>query len=378
MAHTRNRIVLVGPMYPYRGGIAHFSETMYRGLQGRGHAVEAVTFTRQYPEMLFPGKTQYETGTIEDPVPARRLLDTVNPITWFKTAREVARLEPEALIFQYWMPFFAPSFGVTARKARKAGAKVLMVVHNAIPHERRPGDRALSRSFLKTAHGCIVMSEAVAGDLKTLGVTAPVRQVVHPVYDLFGDAVARDEARRHLGVSPSVPVLLFFGFIRRYKGLHVLLESMPRVVEALPEVRLLVAGEFYDDAAPYRALIEQHGLSEHVHLYADYIPNAEVPRYFGAADVVVQPYVTATQSGVAQIAFHFDKPAIITDVGGLAEVVPHERAGLVVPPEDPAALAAAIIRFFNEKMAARLTEGVRQEKQKYSWDRLYEAVEDLL
>ena len=378
MVQTRKRIVLVGPMYPYRGGIAHFSETMYRGLAARGHIVEAVTFSRQYPELLFPGKTQYETGEIEDPVPARRLLDTINPITWFKTASAVAQLEPDVLIFQYWMPFFAPPFGIVARKARKVGATVLTVVHNAIPHERRPGDRALSRFFLRTAHGCIVMSEAVASDLKTLGVTAPVRQVVHPVYAIFGEAVARDEARRHLGLSPSAPVLLFFGFIRRYKGLHVLLESMPRVVEAVPAVRLLVAGEFYDDAAPYRALIEQHGLAEHVHLYADYIPNAEVPRYFGAADVVVQPYVTATQSGVAQIAFHFDTPAIITDVGGLAEVVPHEQAGLVVPPEDPAALADAIIRFFNEQMAAQLTEGVRQEKPKYSWDRLYEAVEGLI
>ncbi len=378
MPPTSKRLVFVGPMYPYRGGIAHFSEAMYRGLQARGHAVEAVTFSRQYPEVLFPGKTQYEAGTVENPVPARRLLDTINPVSWFKAARYVARLKPDAVIFQYWMPFFAPGFGIVARKARKAGAKVLGVIHNAIPHERRPGDLALGRFFLKTMNGCLVMSESVTRDLESLGVTPAVRQVVHPVYDIFGAAIPRDEARQLLGLPPEAPVLLFFGFIRQYKGLHVLLESMPRVVEAVPDARLVVAGEFYDDEAPYQALIDQHSLGEHVHLHADYIPNAEVTRYFCAADVVVQPYVTATQSGVAQIAFHFDKPAIITDVGGLAEVVPHEQAGLVVPPEDPAALAAAIIRFFNEHMVAPLTEGVRREKQKYSWDRLYEAVEDLL
>ena len=372
------KLVLIAPMYPYRGGIAHFAETMYRGLQERGHAMEAVTFTRQYPETLFPGKTQYVTDEVEHPAPARRLLDTINPASWYKTARTLTSLQPDALIFHYWMPFFAPAYGAVARKARKAGTKVLVVVHNALPHERRLGDVALSRYFLKTAHGCIVMADAVARDLETLGITAPVRQVVHPIYDLFGAAIPRDEARRLLGLPAPAPVLLFFGFIRKYKGLHVLLESMPRVVEALPEVRLVVAGEFYDDEDLCRALVDRHGLHEHVYFHAEYIPDADVPRYFSATDVVVQPYVSATQSGVVQIAFHFDKPVILTDVGGLAEVAPHEKAGLVVPPENPEALAEAIVRFFKEKMSARLTEGVRQEKQKYSWDRLYEAVEGLL
>lgn len=372
------KLVFVGPMHPYRGGIAHFLETMYWGLQARGHTVEAVTFTRQYPELLFPGKTQYVTEAVEHPVPTQQLIDTINPASWFKAARYIARLEPDVLIFKFWMPFFAPAFGTIARRLGKRGAKTLVVVDNAIPHERRPGDIVLGRYFLRQAHGCIVMSEAVAQDLETLGVTVPVRQIVHPIYDLFGPAIAQAEARASLGLSPEGPVLLFFGFIRAYKGLHVLLESMPRVVEALPGVRLIVAGEFYDDEAPYRAMIEQYGLQEHVQVCADYIPDDEVPVYFSAADVVVQPYVSATQSGVAQIAFHFDKPSIITDVGGLAEVVLHEKAGLVVPPEDPGALAEAIIRFFNESMQARLIEGVRQEKQKYSWDRLYEAMEVLM
>ncbi len=377
-AGSGRKIVLVGPMHPYRGGIAHFLETMYRGLQARGHAVEAVTFTRQYPERLFPGKTQYETGDVAHPVPARRLIDTINPATWFSAARQVAARQPDAVLFKYWMPFFAPAFGTIARRVRKRGARVIVVVDNAIPHERRPGDLALGRYFFKAVDGCIVMSEAVGRDLRRLGVEAPVRQVVHPVYDLFGEAPPQAEARAALGLPPEAPVLLFFGFIRRYKGLYVLLEAMPRILDALPEARLLVAGEFYEDEAPYRRLIAQNGLHERVLLHGEYLPNEAVPRYFAAADVVVQPYVSATQSGVAQVAFHFDKPAIITDVGGLAEVVPHERAGLVVPPEDPAALAAAVVRFFREQMGTRLAEGVRREKRKYSWDRLYEAVEAFL
>ncbi len=377
-AGSGRKIVLVGPMHPYRGGIAHFLETMYRGLQARGHAVEAVTFTRQYPERFFPGKTQYETGDVAHPVPARRLIDTINPATWFSAARQVAARQPDAVLFKYWMPFFAPAFGTIARRVRKRGARVIVVVDNAIPHERRPGDLALGRYFFKAVDGCIVMSEAVGRDLRRLGVEAPVRQVVHPVYDLFGEAPPQAEARAALGLPPAAPVLLFFGFIRRYKGLHVLLEAMPLILDALPEARLLVAGEFYEDEAPYRRLIAQNGLHERVLLHGEYLPNEAVPRYFAAADVVVQPYVSATQSGVAQVAFHFDKPAIVTDVGGLAEVVPHERAGLVVPPEDPAALAAAVVRFFREEMGARLAEGVRREKKKYSWNRLYEAVESFL
>ncbi len=375
---TMNRLVLIGPAHPYRGGIAHFLETTYWGLQTRGHRVEVVTFTRQYPERLFPGKTQYETAAVEDPVPAVRLLDTVNPATWWKTARHVARQHPDAVVFMFWMPFFGPAFGAVARYVRRRGGKVIAVVHNALPHERRPGDRTLARYFLRAADGCIVMSDAVAEDLKTLGVTAPVRRVNHPVYDRFGEPPPRSEARARLGLPDEAPVLLFFGFIRRYKGLHVLLDALPRITERLPEAHLLVAGEFYDDEADTRARIARHGLERRVHLYADYIDDERVPAFFAAADVVVQPYVSATQSGVAQIAFHFDKPLIVTAVGGLPEVVPHGRAGLVVPPEDPEALAAAVVRFFEERLAEGLIAGVRIEKQKYSWDRLFEAVEGLL
>lgn len=378
MAEGHPKIVLIGPAHPYRGGIAHFMGTMVRGLNGRGYTAEAVTFTRQYPELLFPGKTQFETHPAADPIPAQRLIDSINPLSWRKAGQVIATMQPDVVVFQYWMPFFGPAFGTIARRARKSGAQVLAVVHNALPHERRAGDMMLSRYFFKAVDGCIVLSDAVREDLQKLGVDAPVQQVAHPVYDLFGEAPSQENARQGLGLPQDTPVLLFFGFIRRYKGLHVLLEAMPRVLEQVPDARLMVAGEFYGDEQFYHEQIKQYGLADAVLLHSDYIPQADVGRYFAAADVVVQPYVTATQSGVAQIAFHFDKPIILTDVGGLAEIVPHERAGLVVPPENPEALSDAIVRFFKDNMADHLVAGVREEKKKYSWDRLYEAVEALM
>lgn len=342
----QKKIALVGPFYPYRGGIEHFLETMYFGLRARGHTTSAVTFSRQYPELLFPGKTQYEAKPPEHPIPAPRLLDTVNPLSWLATARHLERQAPDVVLFKFWMPFFGPAFGTVARRLRRRGTKVIVVVDNAIPHERRPGDLALSRYFLKAADGCVVMSESVERDLERLGVEAPVRRVAHPIYDIFGAGLPKPDARALLGLPAGAPVLLFFGFIRRYKGLQVLLDAMPQIVRALPEAQLVVAGEFYEDEEPYRRRIAELGIEAHVRICSDYIPNDEVARYFSAADVVVQPYVSATQSGVAQIAYQFDRPLVVTDVGGLAEIVPDGRAGLVVPPEDPAALAGAVVRFF--------------------------------
>ena len=384
-ANTVSHITLIGPAHPYRGGIAHFNEMTMQVLADRGHDVRAVTFRRQYPELLFPGKTQFaEDEARPEQVPvAERIIDTLNPWTWWQAARHVARhvarQQPDAVIFQYWMPFFAPAYGIVARYARRYGMRVLAVVHNALPHERHPGDAMLGRFFLRACDGFVVMSDAVAEDLRPLRrEDATVRRIDHPVYARFGSAVPKNEARRALGLPADGPVLLFFGFIREYKGLHVLLDALPEVVEALPEVRLIVAGEFYDDPAPYRAQIERHGLGEHVIVHDRYIPSDTVPAYFGAADLVVQPYISATQSGVAQIAFHFERPVVVTDVGGLAEVVPDGEAGLVVPPEDPGALARAIIRFFHDEMQASLAAGVRRQKERYHPDRLADAIESLL
>ncbi|GIV60109.1 MAG: glycosyl transferase [Rhodothermaceae bacterium] len=372
------RLVLLGPVYPFRGGIAHFTEAMYRGLRARGHTVEAVTFSRQYPRVLFPGKTQYEAARPADPVPAVRLLDSVNPVSWLRTARYIARRRPAAVLLAYWMPFFAPAFGTVVRYLRRRGIPSVAVVHNALPHERRPGDRVLGRYALRACAGYVTLSDAVTRDLAVLGVRGPVRQVVHPVYDRFGSPLPKAAARAALGLPLEAPVVLFFGFVRRYKGLHVLLDALPHVLRTLPDVRLVVAGEFYEDEAPYREQIAAHGLETRVVMHAEYIPDDTVATYFSAADLVVQPYVSATQSGVVQIAYHFERPVVVTDVGGLAEVVPHGRAGLVVPPGDPRALAGAILRFFRENLSERLVAGVRTEKQRYGWTPLLEALEALI
>ncbi|PEN14179.1 glycosyl transferase [Longibacter salinarum] len=375
------RIAVVGPVHPYRGGIAHFTEMTVEVLARRGHDVRPISFSRQYPEMLFPGKTQYEPdGEPPDEVSgAPRLIDSIRPWTWAKTAAHLARLKPDAVIFQYWMPFFAPAYGLIARWLRRKGIPSLALVHNALPHERHLFDAQFSRFFLAACDSYVVMSDAVAADVRSLcGEDAVIEQIEHPVYERFGEPVDQADARRQLHLPDEAPVLLFFGFIREYKGLHILLEAMPRIRDAVPEVRLVIAGEVYDDPERYRALIRKHELEEAVDWHNGYIPGDEVPVFFGAADLVVQPYVSATQSGVAQIAFHFETPMVVTDVGGLAEIVPDGEAGLVVPPENPDALADAVIRFVQEDLSMPLQVGARRQKQKHAPDRLGEAVERLL
>jgi glycosyltransferase involved in cell wall biosynthesis len=311
---------------------------------------------------------------------APRLLDSINPISWFRTGFYLRDAAPDAVVFQYWMPFFAPAYGVVARGLRRHyGIPSFAVVHNALPHERHLGDAWLSRFFLRACAGHVVMSDAVADDLRTLRrPDAALQQIEHPVYERFGDPVPRAEARAALDLPPDAPVLLFFGFVRAYKGLHVLLEALPDALDALPALHLVVAGEPYDDPERYRRLIRDNGLADRVHWHDEYVPSERVPTYFSAADLVVQPYVSATQSGVAQIATHFETPMIVTDVGGLAESVPHEEVGFVVPPEAPEALAAAIARFFRDDWQDRLTEGMRARKQRHHPDRLVEAVERLV
>ena len=377
------RWTLVGPAWPFRGGIAHFGLATARALAARGHEVRAVTFRRQYPERLFPGTSQFDDGPPPADRPrAPRLLDPLDPRTWFRAARHVAGNQTEVAVLMVWMPFFAPMLGVIARRLRTRGVTVLAVVHNAVPHERRLGDRPLTRWMLRACDGLLAMSDDVAGDVRQLAPSVPLAVVPHPVYDGFGEPVGKAEARAALALpvpagdgGASGPVFLFFGFIRRYKGLHVLLDAWPAVVRQRPGAVLVVAGEFYADEDALRAHAQALGPS--VRLDAAYIPDDRVGTYFSAADAVVQPYLSATQSGVAQIAFHYGRPVITTDVGGLAEVVPDGRAGLVVPPDDPAALADAMVRFAEDDLGPALEAGVARERRRYTWDRLAEALETL-
>ena len=370
------KITIVGTAYPLRGGIAHYNALLYRELSARND-VDVVTFTRQYPGFLFPGKTQKEEGAADGfRVPSSVLVDSINPFNWVKAGRFIRSRVPDLLIFKYWLPFFGPCFGTIARVVKKGtSTKVVFICDNVIPHERRPGDRLFTRYAFHAADGFVVQSHAVARDLLKLLPGARYEYVPHPVYHGFGSAVPSREARRRLGIMAD-HVLLFFGYVRKYKGLDVLLQALALLRGRL-EVALLVVGEFYDDEQKYREMIRRLGLEGMVTVRSDYVPNDEVKYYFSASDAVVLPYTSATQSGIAQIAYNFDLPVIATDVGGLSEVVRDGETGLLVPPNDPRALAERIVEYFTAVDRARLRLAVREEKTRYSWENLAAAIERL-
>jgi D-inositol-3-phosphate glycosyltransferase len=370
------KITIVGPAYPLRGGIAHHNGQLYWELSAR-HTVDIITFSRQYPRFFFPGKTQNEKGTgAEFSVPSMVIVDSINPLNWRAVGRFIRNRRPDLLLFQYSLPFFGPCFGTIARVVRKGtDTKIVYLCHNVIPHERRPGDRIFTRYAFRVADGFVVQSRSVERDLLALMPGARREYVPHPIYSGFGLPVASVEARQRLGIT-SPRVLLFFGYVRKYKGLDVLLESIALLRGRLDLV-LLVVGEFYDDEQTYRNQIRRLGLETIVTIRSDYVPNEEVKYYFSAADVVVLPYTSATQSGIAQIAYNFDLPVIATNIGGLSEVVRDGETGLLVPPGDSRALAERILEYFTSVDRARLRLAVREEKKRYSWENMVSAIERL-
>ena len=368
-------ITIVGTAYPLRGGIAHYNALLAEALRKR-HTVDTITFKRQYPSFLFPGKTQQETGETSQVPPAPELVDSINPFNWLAVGRMIRDRRPDLVIFKYWLPFFGPCFGTIARMARKnKHTKVLFICDNVLPHERRPGDKLFTRYAFSAGDYFIVQSAAVERDLKTVHPNAVYRFAPHPVYTIFGKAMEKHEARRLLGLAEE-RIVLFFGYVRRYKGLQILLSALQEVRKTLP-VHLLVVGEFYVDQAEYQKQIEDLGLQSSVTVVADYVPNDRVAAYFSAADVVILPYLSATQSGITQIAYNFDKPVIASDVGGLAEVVKHGVTGTIVPPNQPGLLAEAILEYYRRNLEAAMVPRVKEEKRLYSWDYFVEAIEAL-
>jgi glycosyltransferase involved in cell wall biosynthesis len=368
-------IVIIGTAYPLRGGIAHYNALLYKHLS-KQHNVSIVTFSRQYPSILFPGKTQDEQGGIENALPTEQLIDSINPFTWYTAAKAIARKKPDLLIFKYWLPFFGPCFGTIARLVRRwTGTKVLFICDNVIPHEKRIGDRAFTRYAFHAVDAFIAQSASVEKDLNSFWPGSRYALVPHPVYEIFGSSVPKDIARTALGLTDE-RIILFFGYVRRYKGLHILLDAMPAILKSV-KVKLLVVGEFYDDEQKYRNQIAANDIQKNVLVHSDYVPNEEVSKYFSAADIVVLPYVSATQSGIVQIAYQFDKPVIATDVGGLSEVVLNGRTGFIVKPESPKAVAEAVVSFYREGREEEFVRNVREEKKKYSWDNIVQAIERL-
>jgi glycosyltransferase involved in cell wall biosynthesis len=371
----RVRIVLVGTAYPLRGGIAHYIALLSETLRRRGHDTAVLSFRRQYPSFLFPGKTQKDGGKERIPVRAFPLLDSVNPVTWIRGLLWLKSFRPDLVVFKYWMPFFAPCYAALAAGLRALGVPAVFLCDNVVPHETGFLDVLLTRLALRFPDAFIVQSESVRSDLLRFRPGARFRLVPHPVYDIFPPAVSRAAARRGLGLNDR-RVILFFGYIRAYKGLAVLLDAMPEILRRL-DVRLLVCGEFYEGRGESVDRIHRLGLERSVTLIDSFIPNEKVGEYFCAADAVVLPYLSATQSGIVQIAAHYDRPVIATAVGGLPETILDGKTGFLVPPNDKEALAGAVVRFYRERRGRAFEAAVRREKVRFSWDRMAEAAEDL-
>jgi glycosyltransferase involved in cell wall biosynthesis len=372
------RIALLGPLAPWRGGLAQYLALLGEALT-RDAEVRGFTFTRQYPGLVFPGRSQQDPATEKPSFPVEPMLDSIAPPSWRRTARAIDAFAPGAAILKWWMPFFGPAFASSIGPARSRGTRVILVCDNLTPHERRPFDDAFTRWMLRNSDGYLVMSDAVERDLDRLKPGSPRRRVPHPLYAQFDRGrFTRESARARLGLEGEVA--LFFGYVRRYKGLDVLLEAFRRVRERRP-VTLVVAGEFYEDPAPYRALAAAAGGESAVRILDRYLPDDEVEAVFKAADVCVLPYRSATQSGVTHVAYALGVPVIITDVGGLAETVENEVTGLVVPPGNAATLAAAIVRFFEEGLGSRMRSAIGAIREERSWrtlaDRTLELVDQL-
>jgi len=368
------KVTILGPSYPYRGGIAMFDDRLAAELISEGHEVETVTFTLQYPSFLFPGKTQYSSDPAPTALNVTRALNSVNPVNWLSTGRKIAAARPDLLIVAFWLPFMAPSLGSVCRMVRRNGhTRVISIMHNLIPHEHRMGDRQFCRYFVKSIDGAVALSGSVSRQLESFQKNLPHVFSPHPLYDNFGPCVSREEALLRLGLSPDCRYVLFFGLIRDYKGLDILLDAFADDRLRDRNLKLIIAGEFYGDGTKYHTQAEALGIDDRIVWHTEYVSDSEVRCFFGAADAVVQPYRSATQSGVTQIAYHFGRPMIVSDVGGLPEIVPDGRVGYVVKLS-PDAVAGAIVDFYDGGDIGRFNEGLEEEKKKYSWKSMCAAV----
>lgn len=367
------KILLVGPAYPLRGGIANFTERLAEAFQDAGEQVEVLSFSLQYPSFLFPGKTQY-TDKATPNLNIRSGLNSINPFNWIVQGIKARKQGYDMIIIMYWLPFMAPCLGTFARIAGKHSS-VIAQLHNMIPHEKKLMDKWFSRYFAGAADAFVALSSAVLNDLEMFDREKPRELNPHPVYDNFGSLHEKKTAREKLELDTEKPVILFFGFIRKYKGLDLLLEAAADDEIKAKHIQIVVAGEFYEDPEEYKTIIRKHHL-DNVILRNHFIADDEVALYFSAADMVVQPYRSATQSGVTQIAYHFEKPMLVTNVGGLSEIVPHGKAGYAVNPQ-PDAIAEAINDFYDGQRENYMIGQVRKEKTKYSWEHLVQKIKAL-
>lgn len=373
------RIIIVGTSHPYRGGIAAFTDRLATEFAKDGVDIEVVTFKLQYPSFLFPGKTQYSDAKAPESFQIERKVNSINPLNWIKVGKEIREKNPDIVIFTYWMSFFVPCFSKIAKVVKKnRHAKCIGLIHNMIPHEKSVLDKWFAPRFVKAMDGFVALSKSVLDDVKSLDKQSkPKCFVPHPLYDHFGEIMDRNEAIKHLGLDENCHYMLFFGLVRAYKGLDLLIDAFADERLRKFPLKLLVAGEFYDDIKPYLEQIKKHTLQDVVIIKNQYIRDDEVKYYFNTADIIVQPYKSATQSGVTQVAYHFEKPVLVTNVGGLGEIIPNGKVGYVVEP-NPSSIANALVDFYDNEKYNTFVKGVKEEKKKYQWSNMTAAIKNLL
>lgn len=369
------KILIIGPAHPLRGGLASYNERLAREFQREGHTCELYTFSLQYPNFLFPGTTQYSSEPAPDNLRIHVKLNSINPLNWWRCGRHIRQINPDIVVVRYWLPFMGPCLGSVLRLIKKKKhTKVICIADNIIPHEKRPGDDLFTRYFVKPIDGFITMSQKVLNDLKPLS-AQPARFINHPLYDNFGNALPKNEALEQLQLNPDRRWMLFFGFIRPYKGLNLLLEAMHLLKQSQwlddHKVSLLVAGEFYDDSAPYLDLIKRYQLEPYIALHTDFIPDSRVRYYFSAVDRVIQPYLHATQSGVTPLAYHFNVPMLVTRVGALADLVPPSIGEVAEPNAE--SIAEHIKKLF-QRDTISMQDAIEQEKGAYAWSNITSAI----
>lgn len=363
-------IKIIGPAYPYRGGIATTNERLAQEFVSMGFDVQIETFTVQYPSFLFPGKTQYNLKPAPENLSIQRTINSINPLNWISVGRRICKEKPDLVIVRYWLPFMAPALGTIARLIRRnRHSKISCLADNIIPHEHRPGDRMLTSYFISRIDGLIAMSKSVLVDAQSFRSNLPVGFCPHPIFDNYGERLSFELAKKKLRLDVNTRYLLFFGFIRDYKGLDLLLNAFADARLRNFPVKLLIAGEYYSSPEPYLELIRKNKLEDLIELRTDFIADDEVNLYFSAADMVVQPYKSATQSGVTQIGYHFNKPMLVTNVGGLSEIIPHGKIGYVVEP-DSEKIADMLVDFYKNDRMAEFEANVVEEKKKYSWSNM--------
>lgn len=367
--HSSQEIIIIGPAHPLRGGLATFNERLAKQFIQEGYTTSIYTFSLQYPSFLFPGTTQYSSSLPPD-INIKVCINSINPFNWIKVGFELKKKRPSIVVVRYWLPFMGPCLGTILRLLHPS-TKVICIADNIIPHEKRFGDKLFTKYFIGAIHAFVVMSEKVLNDLQKF-TSKPAIQIVHPLYDNFGELIAKTEARKHLQLSQEAPIILFFGFIRAYKGLDLLLKAMALLKKQMPALQLLIAGEFYEDRKAYDALIEELDIKDQLILHTDFIPDEKVKWYLSAADFVIQPYKNATQSGVTPLAYHFEKPMLVTNVGGLPQLVPHNKVGWVCDPT-PESIAEGIATLYNKGEDYFLPRLIL-EKQKYTWNKASEAI----